>query len=100
MKYSFDIDEVKKHGIECAIVLDVVRHFIYSSHSPNLIFKNNEWWALNNNQQWADLFPYFSYDQVRSHIKTLISNGALKSARMNHNMYDKKTLIAVVKNES
>lgn len=77
MNHSFDIDEAQKHGVECAIILNNVRHWIAYNKANGINIIDGRVWTFNSVRAYSELFPYWSTDQIRRYIEKLEKSGAL-----------------------
>lgn len=79
--YSFDVDLAKQFGVNEAIFLNNIQHWITKNKANGKNQYEGETWTFNTLNAWTELFPWLSRDQVRTIIKKLKSAGVLKTAQ-------------------
>lgn len=89
MEHHFDIDDAKKHGVECAILLNNFRWWLAKNKANNKHFHEGRYWTYNSVKAFGELFPYWSKDQVRRYLEKLEKSGEIVSGNFNKSHYDR-----------
>jgi len=89
MEHHFNIEDAKKYGIECAILLYNIRYWIDKNKANGKHFYNGMFWTYNSSTAFAKLFPYLSSTQIARHLRKLEEIGVLVSGNFNTVAYDK-----------
>ena len=89
MNHSFDVEEAKKYGVECAIILNNIRFWIEKNKANKKHFYDGLYWTYNSAKAFSELFPYFSEHQVRRFLNKLEQLGVIVCSNYNVSGYDK-----------
>jgi hypothetical protein len=89
MQHHFDIDDAKKYGIECAILLNNLRFWIAKNEANKKHFYNGRYWTYNSATAFTKLFPYWSSSQISRYLRRLEDYGLIVSDNFNQSSYDK-----------
>jgi len=89
MNHSFNIDDAKIYGVECAILLENFRYWIDKNKANRKHFYDGAYWTYNSVKAFEELFPYWTTNQIRRYIEKLESMGAIKSGNYNNSPYDR-----------
>lgn len=89
MEHHFNVDDAKKHGIECAILLNNIRFWVDKNRANDKHFHDNKYWTYNSVKAFGELFPYWSKDQVRRYLEKLEKAGEIVSGNFNQSHYDR-----------
>jgi uncharacterized phage protein (TIGR02220 family) len=89
MNHSFDVEEAKKYGVECAIILNNIRFWIDKNKANKKHFYDGLYWTYNSAKAFSELFPYFSEHQVRRFLNKLEQLGVIVCSNYNVSGYDK-----------
>jgi len=99
MEYSFDIEHAKQYGVDEAIMIKNMLHWIIHNKANNKNLFNERTWTYNSVRAWAIQFPFWTEKQIRRILKSLIDQEVLVSGNFNKTSYDKTKWYAF-KNES
>lgn len=88
MNHSFNIEDAKKYGVECAIILENLRFWIAKNKANNRHFYDGKYWTYNSVRALAELFPYWTINQIRRYIDKLQSLGVISCGNYNQSPYD------------
>lgn len=87
--HLFDIDVAEKYGINAAILLYHISHWIDKNRANGRNYHDGEYWTYNSREAFLKLFPYMTDWQVRSALQTLIDDGILNVGNYNQVPYDR-----------
>ena len=89
MIHHFEVEEAKKYGIECAIILYNIRFWIEKNKANRVHFHKERYWTYNSAKAFSELFPYLSPTQISRHLRKLEKLGVIISDNFNTAGYDK-----------
>lgn len=89
MEYSFNIEHAKKYGVDEAVMIKNIMHWIIHNKANNKNTFNGRTWTYNSVRAWAIIFPFWSVRQIRRIIESLIKKEVLISGNFNKLPYDK-----------
>lgn len=89
MNHSFDVDIAVTYGVNEAIFIENIRFWIAKNKANKRHFYDGRYWTYNSMNAYAELFPYWTTNQVRRIIESLVSKGAIVSGNYNPNPYDR-----------
>lgn len=89
MNHSFDIELAAKHGVNEAIFIENLRFWIAKNKANGKHFYEGRYWTYNSMKAYAELFPYWTANQVRRIIESLVSQGVILVGNHNSNPYDR-----------
>ena len=89
MNHSFDIEIAAKHGVNEAIFIENMRFWIAKNKANGKHFHEGRYWTYNSMKAYAELFPYWTANQVRRIIENLVSKGFILTGNYNANPYDR-----------
>lgn len=93
--HAFNVSDAKKYGIECAVLLFHIKHWIKRNIFNEKHFYNGNYWTYNSVKALCALFPYFTKDQIRRYLDKLVELGVLEKGNFNQNPYDRTTWYAI-----
>ncbi len=89
MNYCFDSELAEMYGVNEAIMLWNIQHWILKNKAT----KSNEFagrtWCYNSAQAWAELFPFWKPKQVSRILNSLENQGVLVTGNFNKVSYDR-----------
>lgn len=103
--HSFEVDEAVKYGIEEAVLLSNIRHWLTYHKANKTNIYDGYVWTFNSAKAFAELFPYMSQHTVNRSLKKLCDAGVLMTGNYNERRYDRTTWYTIqhefsfVKNE-
>lgn len=68
---SFMDKEAIKYGINEAIVIDKIRHWIIYARANNKNLREGRYWVYNSIPSWKEIFPWWSEDTIKRTLKSL-----------------------------
>lgn len=89
MQHSFDINIAAQYGVNVAIFLNNVAFWIKHNQANKKHLNDGRYWTYNSSEAWAELFPYWSTDQLDRLIKKCKELGLLLTSNYNPVPYDR-----------
>jgi hypothetical protein len=89
MNHGFNVDVAIKFGVDGAIIIENLYFWINKNKANNRHFYEGHFWTYNSIKAFTELFPYWSYKQLRRILSNLIKDGAIKDGNYNKKGYDK-----------
>lgn len=89
MTYQFESEIAKHYGIPEAVFLQNIAYWVAYNKANNMHCYEGKYWTYNTVQSYAELFPFWTYEQVRRIIKNLKANGLLLTGNFNKNSRDR-----------
>ena len=89
MEHSFDIKIAEKYGIAEAIIYKNLLFWIMKNKSEGRNYHDGKYWSYNTVKSFLELFPYLSYEKIRSAINNLIEKKVLVKGNYNTNKYNR-----------
>lgn len=99
MNYSFSIEHAQKYGVDEAIMLENFLFWIRQNVANNRHQYDSRTWTYNSKKAFTKLFPFWSYDQVKGVLNSLIKQGVLVTGNYNKFGFD-RTLWYAFKDEN
>lgn len=93
--HCFDIDIAKHYGVNSAIILQNIWHWIKKNEANETNFHGGHYWTYNSTKAFKVLFPYLSEKQIETALKKLRDNGILIVGNYNENKYDRTLWYAI-----
>lgn len=89
--YSFWPSEAEKYGIEKAVILYNLRHWLTMNKAAGkkMHFHDGFWWTYNAASAFEQVMPFFSRRSISRWMKELESQGVIKSGVYNSAAYDR-----------
>lgn len=88
MHHYFDIDIATKYGINAAIILQNLGHWIKRNEANESNYYDGYYWTFNSRRAYKELFPYMSKWQIEHAFKKLIDEGLVITGKYNEMKYD------------
>lgn len=95
ISHSFDIDIAKIYGVNAAILLKHIGHWIEKNKANDKHFYDGNYWTYNSVKAFKELFPYMSEKVIRTTLKKLEDNGIIVTGNYNKVAYDRTTWYAL-----
>lgn len=89
MTFQFDSEIAKLYGVNEAIFINNIYFWINHNVANNKHFHDGRFWTYNTKKAFTELFPFWSYEQVKNIIKKLVEKDVLLTANFNENTWDK-----------
>jgi hypothetical protein len=87
--HCFMIEDANKYGVDCATVLYSIRFWLNRCKANGQNIHDGRVWTYNSVPAWAELFPYFSEDQIKRILLKLRTANVLLVGNYNKKGYDK-----------
>ncbi len=95
MEHHFNIEVAKKHGVQVAIVLNHLTFWIIKNRANNKHFHDGRYWTYNSVKAFQEIFPYWSFKQMRLILDKIKDTGLIITGNYNHIPYDQTTWYAL-----
>lgn len=89
MNHSFDVELATRYGVQEAIFIENVRFWVLKNKANNKHFYKGKYWTYNSAKAYAELFPYWSKQQIERIISKLKEAGILVVDHFSTNHYDR-----------
>ena len=93
--HCFDVDVAKRYGVNCAVILNNIYHWITKNEANGENFYDGYYWTYNSTKAFNDLFPYLTQKQIETALKKLRDEGILITGNYNENKYDRTLWYAI-----
>ena len=93
--HFFDIRIAKLYGINCAVILQNIWHWVQKNEANGTNFNDGNYWTYNSTKAFAKQFPYLSQRQIETALKKLRDNGIIMTGNYNAVQYDRTLWYAV-----
>lgn len=87
--HCFEIEDAKEHGVECAVILYNIRHWLDKNKANKKHDYDGRVWTYNSAKAFAELFPYLTQRQIYNRLNKLEESGLLISGNFNKAGYDR-----------
>ncbi len=87
--HYFDVNIAATYGINCAVVLQNIFHWVRKNEANGKHFHDGSYWTYNSTKAFAELFPYLTQKQIETALKKLRDDGILKTGNYNEMKYDR-----------
>jgi hypothetical protein len=91
MTYQFDSYLAEQYGVNEAIFMHNIFFWIRQNEANEKHLYIGRYWTYNTMQAFTELFPFWSFSQVRKIIKNLTDKGVLLVGNFNENTWNKTT---------
>jgi hypothetical protein len=89
MTYNFDSELATEYGVNEAIFIHNIFFWIRQNEANEKHFYKGRYWTYNTKAAFAELFPFWSYSQVKNIIKKLVDFEVLIIDNFNEKSWDK-----------
>lgn len=89
MNHSFDVDIATRYGLQEAVFIENIRFWVLKNKANKKHFHKGKYWTYNSAKAYAELFPYWSRQQVERIISKLKDAGVLEVDHFSQNTYDR-----------
>lgn len=93
--HYFDIHVAKSYGVNCAIILQNIWHWVRKNEANGKHFHDGYFWTYNSTKAFSDLFPYLSQRQIETALKKLKDDGVIITGNYNEMKYDRTLWYAI-----
>ena len=89
MVYSFDTEIAQRFGVNEAILIQNIAYWIRKNEANDKHFHDGRYWTYNSAEAFAELFPFWSVNQIRRLLSRLVEIGVLIKGNYNASQYDR-----------
>ena len=89
MHHYFNTEIAKEVGVNAAVILENIAHWVFRNQVSNKNHFDGHYWTYNSNAAMAELFPYMNARQVRYALDALRKAGLILTGNYNKNRYDR-----------
>lgn len=93
--HYFDIDVAKRYGVNCAVLLQNIWHWVKKNEANNKHLHDGYYWTYNSTKAFQELFPYLSQKQIETALKKLRDEEIIKTGNYNAVAYDRTLWYAI-----
>lgn len=93
--HFFDARIAKMYGVNCAVILQNIWHWIRKNEANGVNFYDGDTWTYNSTKAFSSLFPYLSAKQIETALKKLRDEGIIKTGNYNAVKYDRTLWYAI-----
>ena len=93
--HFFDARIAKMYGVNCAVILQNIWHWIRKNEANGVNFYDGDTWTYNSTKAFSSLFPYLSAKQIETALKKLREEGIIKTGNYNAVKYDRTLWYAI-----
>lgn len=93
--HFFDVRIAKKYGVNCAIILQNIWHWVQKNEANDTNFHDGHYWTYNSTKAFAQLFPYLTQRQIETALKKLRDENIIITGNYNALRYDRTLWYAV-----
>jgi hypothetical protein len=92
--HQFDEDVAKEYGVSPAVMIASIQRWIRRNRANEKHRHDDRTWTYNSWRSWAELFPFWTADQVRRILEKLIELKVLRVGNFNKTGFDRTTWYA------
>lgn len=89
MNHSFNIENAKKYGVDCAVIIENMAFWIAKNKANKKHFYEGRTWTYNSVKAFSELFPYWNEKQISRILKKLEDEKIIISGNYNKSAYDR-----------
>jgi hypothetical protein len=89
MEHHFNIEIAQKYGVNEAIFLNNIAHWILHNKANEKHFHKNRYWTYNTARAFLNLFPYWSTKNLRTIIDNCVGQGLIIKGNFNTRKSDR-----------
>lgn len=93
--HYFDIKIAELYGINCAVILQNLWHWIRKNEANGTNFHDGYYWTYNSTKAFKELFPYLSQKQIETALKKLRDEDIIITGNYNAIKYDRTLWYAI-----
>ena len=93
--HYFDIHIAELYGVNCAVVLQNLWHWIRKNEANGVNFYDGNYWTYNSTKAFKQLFPYLSQKQIETALKKLRDEEIIITGNYNAVKYDRTLWYAI-----
>jgi hypothetical protein len=92
--HNFDEDVASEYGVSPAVMIAALQRWIRRNRANEKNLHDDRTWTYNSWRGWAELFPFWTADQVRRILEKLIELKILRVGNFNKTGFDRTTWYA------
>jgi hypothetical protein len=96
LRYVFDIDLAVKYGVNEAVFLENLRYWLSRLKANKKNFYDGKYWTYNSVESYKTIYPFWSDNQIRTVIASLLAQGAIQKSNYNATKYDRTLWYTIV----
>lgn len=89
MHHYFNTEIAKEVGVNAAVILENIAHWVLRNKANNKNFYDGHYWTFNSKAAMAELFPYMSQKQVNTALDALRKSNMVITGNYNKSSYDR-----------
>lgn len=89
MQHSFDIEIAQMFGVNAAIILNNLHHWIKKNEANEQNYYDGNYWTYNSQKAFREIFPYMTEHQIRTAFQKLTDDGIIIKGNYNKSAYDR-----------
>lgn len=89
MTYQFDTDIAAIYGVDEAIIIANLEHWIRHNIANDKHYHNGRYWTYNSIDAFTKLFPFWTARQIRRILQSLIDQNVLMTGNYNSSARDR-----------
>lgn len=89
MHHYFNTEIAKEVGVNAAVILENIAHWVLKNKANNKNFYDGRYWTYNSRTAMTALFPYLSEKQVRYALDALRKADMVLTGNYNKSSYDR-----------
>ena len=89
MRYYFDNEIAKKHGLECAVLLNFIKICCLRNEELKIYYFKNKYWTRLSIEKIKNEFPYMSNYVIIQSLNTLEKNNYILVDNFNDTKMDR-----------
>lgn len=94
-KHYFDVDIASQYGVDCAIILQNLVHWIAKNIADNRNYYDGRYWTYSTAKALSTIHPYYSERQIRHIIQKLTDYNLIVVGCYNTLKYDRTAWYSV-----
>lgn len=97
--YVFNVATAQKYGLEEAVMISNIQFWVMQNKSQGKNSINGRTWTYNSIEAFGELFPFWTQNQVRRILQSLIKQEVLITGNYNKFSYDRTLWYAFLNEE-
>lgn len=89
MEYSFNLQIAAKYGLAESVFLKNISYWVFQNKSNNIHFHDGRYWTFNTQKAFAQLFPFWTRQNLRRVIDSCKKHGLILTGNYNKISYDR-----------
>lgn len=99
MTHIFQVDVAKKYGVEEAIIIEHLGHWIKKNKANQVNLLHGYYWTYNSLSAYQKIFPYWSSRQIDRVLKNLENLGIIKTGHYSMNRGNRTKWYTIIDKE-